>query len=71
MEFEMDGSFEQTMYGSGYITGSFEGAIHKINSLSQALRAADFPHSIGVDDDFTNRSAMIIYRCVRAITEWE
>lgn len=70
IEFEMDGSSHPTMHASGYIVGTFEDAIQKIDSLSQALRAADFPHTIGVDDDVTHRSAQISYRA-RITTHWE
>ena len=68
--FEMDGSSDHIMYASGYIVGTFENAIQKIDSLSQALRAANFPHTIGVDDEVTNRSAQISYRA-RITTHWE
>jgi hypothetical protein len=71
LEFEMDGSLYPTMHASGQITGTFDEAIRKIDSLSQVLRAADFPHSISVDDDLTARSALIVYRCTSVIARWE
>jgi hypothetical protein len=70
IEFEMDGSLTQTMVGSGFIVGTFEEAVSRIDSLSRALQAADFPHSIGVDDALSGRSASFDYRCLTKITEW-
>ena len=61
-DFAMDPSTEKTMNASGFFYCGAQEAWMDLESLSDALRRAGFPHWIGLDDDEAQRSFSIQYK---------
>jgi len=61
IDFTMDPSLESTLYGSGCISRTMSESWHLLESLSLVLFRAGFPHSIGMDDNQTERSFWVEY----------
>jgi hypothetical protein len=61
-DFAMDPSNEKTMYASGYIYTEVSDAWPLLESLSDALRRAGFPHWIGLDDEESERAFSVQYK---------
>ena len=58
-EWEMDSSDHPGMFASGFIVGEAQVAEAQLRTLSAALRMAQFPHRIGLDDPEGNLYASI------------
>jgi hypothetical protein len=60
-EWDMDSSDYPGMFASGSIVGEAHVAEAQLRTLSTALRMAQFPHRIGLDDPEGNLYASIEY----------
>lgn len=68
IEFGMDPSTTQTMHASGFIThADLQEAWRMLESLSEALTLAGFPHWIGMDDPVRDRNFVVAYKCAGTV----
>jgi hypothetical protein len=62
MDFHMDPSMTREMNASGEFFLPAQIAFQMLESMSQALASADFPHWIGLDCEQTGRGFAVHYR---------